>query len=598
MVFRSRPRTLCAIALLCGLIFFSGCSERSGAPLPSAMATDPIPLQLAAFAHLYGIVRWFHPSDQAFEADWNHLAIEGVQSIIHMPEGQPLDVLLEDVFSRVAPTLRVFPTGQLDGIPSTLRKPEDASQVHMLQWEHIGLGTEHSPNLGGIYSSHRRHLSDVISHDTVDPRNPLRIDLPASISAWCATALYADSHGTFPQVETSPARVPASTSEIVEYAPMLADAIVVWNVIQHFYPYFDLLDCDWDRVLIETLSNIIAHQADYSLDDLKADLLIPLRDGHASLRSGMPIGPRAIPDLAISQVDGNIVIAASAGSAREQGLLPGMRIQRIDDLPVESAVSKTRARFSGGEHRVEALALFYLLVGDLDSTLELVAETTQGQYETFTLSRTRRTPLINHSFDPVEELEPGVVYVDVTRASEEDLSLARQQAQNAETIIVDARGYPRNRFWARWLLPSETSSMRLRIPVIRAPYHRHIDYKETTMHIAPVDEAAIDSHFVFLINPLTLSAGEHQLSYFKEAGIGTFIGTPSAGANGDINRLTLPSGGTFTWTGMVAEWTDGTTFHGVGIQPDLFVVPTLEGIRQEWDEWIQAAWSLVRAGDV
>ena len=36
---------------------------------------------VAAFARLYGVVRFFYPSDAAATADWNHLAIDGVARV-------------------------------------------------------------------------------------------------------------------------------------------------------------------------------------------------------------------------------------------------------------------------------------------------------------------------------------------------------------------------------------------------------------------------------------------------------------------------------------------------------------------------------------
>ena len=99
---------------------------------------------------------------------------------------------------------------------------------------------------------------------------------------------------------------------------------------------------------------------------------------------------------------------------------------------------------------------------------------------------------------------------------------------------------------------------------------------------------------VFLINADAFSAGEHQLGYFVNAGLGTFVGTPTAGCNGNINRIALPSGGAFGWTGMRAEWADGNRFHNVGIHPDLWVEPTRAGIADGRDEQLEAGLDVLR----
>src|SRR5437763_7443924 len=48
---------------------------------PARAVTDAGLRNLTAFGRLYGIVRFFHPSDEAAAADWNSFAIDGVRRI-------------------------------------------------------------------------------------------------------------------------------------------------------------------------------------------------------------------------------------------------------------------------------------------------------------------------------------------------------------------------------------------------------------------------------------------------------------------------------------------------------------------------------------
>jgi hypothetical protein len=76
---------------------------------------------LHAFARLYGIVRWFHPSDAAATADWDRLAIEGTRRVIDAKDRDALRTRLSELFGSIAPTMRIIDTearGQF---------PEDAS---------------------------------------------------------------------------------------------------------------------------------------------------------------------------------------------------------------------------------------------------------------------------------------------------------------------------------------------------------------------------------------------------------------------------------------------------------------------------------------
>ena len=55
-------------------------------------APPPPPREIenvAAFARLYGVVRFFYPSDAAAELDWNRFAVHGVGRVRAARRGQP-----------------------------------------------------------------------------------------------------------------------------------------------------------------------------------------------------------------------------------------------------------------------------------------------------------------------------------------------------------------------------------------------------------------------------------------------------------------------------------------------------------------------------
>jgi C-terminal processing protease CtpA/Prc len=105
---------------------------------------------LTAFARLFGYVRYFHPSDQAAGADWEALALAGVQAAEPAPSPEELARILEDLFRPVAPTVRVYPTtGPRPALPAELAASAGGETVH---WEHQGVQVSAQPN---IYKSER-----------------------------------------------------------------------------------------------------------------------------------------------------------------------------------------------------------------------------------------------------------------------------------------------------------------------------------------------------------------------------------------------------------------------------------------------------------
>jgi C-terminal processing protease CtpA/Prc len=98
-----------------------------------------------------------------------------------------------------------------------------------------------------------------------------------------------------------------------------------------------------------------------------------------------------------------------------------------------------------------------------------------------------------------------------------------------------------------------------------------------------------------LINEATLSQAEHT-GLFLEAANGTrFVGSPTAGANGDVTNLVVPGGILVWFSGHDVRHADGRQLQRVGLQPDVPVRPTIAGIRAGRDEVLEKAAALLKS---
>ena len=552
---------------------------------------------LVALARLYGVLRWFHPSDEAATADWDLAAQQGVLLVRDAGSPEELAETLQTHFAGVAPTLRVFPSASPVAQSPELAHPEGATRVSVMSYRHTGLATAYSAKLGGIYTSYRQSTS--LARATQDPKAPLHVDLGAGIEAWVATALFADPSGTFPHSSHSTPAFSGSkpTDPVTE---QLADAAVVWSLMAHFYPYFEVVEEDWDQVLATTIRHILEAGGGYTNDDMERDLIVPLEDGHASIRTASAWNSPAIPGLALGWVENRVVVLACDGDAQDSGIRPGDAIISIDGTAALAVLQEGMSSASGSTQRRRYVGLFYLLLGEKSTTVNLVIESRDSRRRSVTLTRTQSTPLSLHALDPVTEIEPGILYIDVTRATTGSLQGARRKMQTARGILVDARGYPSDRGWVDSFLAEAIPSMTLRTPIATLPFQEALSFQDVTTQSRPLGPLSTDAEIVFLIDASAISAAEHQLSYFARAGIGTFVGTSTAGANGNINVLLLPSGNRVAWTGMIAEWPDGSLFHTVGIHPDVVVERTRKGLAESRDEQLEAGLRILeeRLGEI
>ena len=69
----------------------------------------------------------------------------------------------------------------------------------------------------------------------------------------------------------------------------------------------------------------------------------------------------------------------------------------------------------------------------------------------------------------------------------------------------------------------------------------------------------------------------------------TVMGQASAATNGNITYASLPGGFYQMFTGMRILDPDGAVFHGIGIQPDIEVLPTAADFAAGRDPELEAA---------
>ena len=100
-----------------------------------------------------------------------------------------------------------------------------------------------------------------------------------------------------------------------------------------------------------------------------------------------------------------------------------------------------------------------------------------------------------------------------------------------------------------------------------------------------------------LIDERTVSQAEHTGLFLKAANGTTWIGSPTAGANGEITSLAVPGGITVGFTGQSVRHPDGRQLQRVGLAPDVEATPTLRGIREGRDEVLDRALEYLRGAE-
>lgn len=546
---------------------------------------------LTAFARLFGYVRHFHPSDQAAAAKWDVVAVDGVRAIESAANPAELASKLRAIFEPLAPTVQIYVTGHP---PATDRLPRvgDRDDVQVVFWRHTGFGQKGNQ----LYHSDRVRKDPPrgnVPKGLHDPRQPFEIDLGGGISARIPLAVFADASGTLPKSDAQPAP-PLMKFSGDDRAARLADVVLLWNVLQHFYPYFDVVKTDWPAVLPKALSSAATDSDEMAFLHTLRTMMSELQDGHGQVFHPGETRGWSFP-LLFGWVENELVVTRVADESL--GIHPGDVVVRIDGKDAKQLFAEVQRLEPGATPQFKRWgALQRLRSGGKDSAVTLELKTGAGEPRSVIVRRNKQMDAVDEVRPPkISELEPGIFYVDLSRVTDADFNGALAQLAAARGVIFDLRGYPRpgTGFLAH-LINVPIQSARWNVPIITRPDHAIDDYDTSGRWDIRPQAPRLRGKLVFLTDGRAISYAESIMGIIEAYKIAEIVGEPTAGTNGNINPLDLPGGYRVIWTGMRVLKHDGSQHHGVGIRPTVRVSPTLRAIREKRDEQLEAAIGIVK----
>lgn len=419
------------------------------------------------------------------------------------------------------------------------------------------------------------------------------VDLGDGLEARVPIALWSRNGHTLPIGD--PAALKAALEQVhatlEDSNARLADLIVAWSVFDQFYPYFDVVSVDWQAVLDRTLRDGLddASGADHRVTLRR--LVAALEDGHG--RVDVPGAPEASLPLGLAWAEGSIVVTESS----VPGVSRGDVIVAIDGVSASDALDAEMALYSGSVQWRRAKALRSLGERPAGEPIALRVARPGESLEVSVLAGTPPERL--YSQPAIAMLGDGVWYVDLTRAWSKDIEPMIETLAKAQGVIFDLRGYPAGPdVLLRHLLVTSESDRWMHTaevvrPALTDAQRMRLSWLSDGWDQVPADPR-IGRNIVFLTDGRAISYAEAVLGYAEALNI-DIVGSPTAGANGDIRRVGLPTGSVVTFTGLKVTRHDGTRFHLEGIRPTVPVEPTVDGIRAGQDEVLAAAVALVRA---
>lgn len=373
----------------------------------------------------------------------------------------------------------------------------------------------------------------------------------------------------------------------------LGDTIIVWNVLQHFYPYFDVVKVDWNQELINTLKKTLKDKNNEDFLVTLKVLVEKLQDGHGnvSFYDYQKEQPLLFPFF-VTWAENQVIITNSQTGNLKKGDI----ILSIDGKKAEDILIDSEKLISGSKQWKRFNSLRQFSMGDKNkkSKIEIKRDN-----EIFFLTLERNLPSYtrNNEFKRknIEKLDNNIYYVDLDAAKIKELEEKIEEFSNAKGIIFDLRGYPEEtEDIITHLINKPVMSAIWNIPQIIYPDQENIVGFNTKgrWNLKP-KSPRFNGKIVFLIDGRTISQAESFMGIIENYKLAEIIGETTAGANGNVNKITLPGNFNISWTGMKVLKHDKSQHHLIGIKPTIPLKRTIKGIKEGKDELFDKAIELI-----
>jgi C-terminal processing protease CtpA/Prc len=434
-----------------------------------------------------------------------------------------------------------------------------------------------------------------------DAAAAIRIDLGDGYAAQIRSMTY-DSGGQ------APTPVPIADAKYEEMkAPdlpyRLLAAFRIWSVIHYFYPYKHLIG-DWDAVLHDFIPRFEeANDADAYVGAV-LEMTSHVYDGHTGVGPLPAIAhffPPATLPFQIRRVENAFAVIDKYDANAPVSI--GDVVVSVDGEPIDARIQRLwkYATASTEEARLNRIAQ-NALRGPAGTTAQLGIRGKDGATRVVAVPRITKFDFPEPKDAPYRVLDGNIGYVDLRRLTNAQVDAMFDALMQTKALILDMRGYPRGTAWSiapRINTRNAVYGASFRGALVEGAESPALQTSRGYWFDQPLPKRTkplYTGKVVVLIDSRAISQAEHSCLFFEQAAGATFVGSPTAGANGDVTNFWLPGGLLVRFSGHDVRHADGRQLQRVGIQPDIKVEPTIAGLQAGKDEVLDRAIAYVNGG--
>lgn len=396
------------------------------------------------------------------------------------------------------------------------------------------------------------------------------IEIAEGVYTHIPLALYGDKANTYPPADNNlPNPIqPISKDEVSEQNLMLADLIVTWNVIKYFHPYLTDEVEDWDKCLSTAMDEAMTCEH-YSLDPLRR-MMANLNDAHFITDSPLEKKEYDFLPLRVRKEHDKIIVTHSLDSL----IQPDDEIVQVGDTRAIEQYEECEKLVSGSpQYKTYIAERIWLRQYDPTPKIHLLRNGERLSVKTNSIHRQEffSRLLLKSDIKKSRWISPDTLYINTASTSLSEIKSLLASRKKEQTVLIDIRDY--SNFVLMDILPYIADKGYLRQPkagisqVPKVYLPQSISIKDT---LESIKNPSLLCNNIFITGPMNYSHDEEALDYALYCGIAKTAGEATAGCNGRINRISLPSGGSVTFTGTKVFSNLGKDgyYYGKGIPVD------------------------------
>lgn len=365
-------------------------------------------------------------------------------------------------------------------------------------------------------------------------------------------------------------------------AVRVADITVRWNIVRHFYPYYEEDRLDWDNQLERYMQKAVQMAGVNTFEslvewyDTLCRFMNPVKDGHMFVRRDMNVSgimstylPEFYAEAETKVVNDTLLVRMGTDGRQPWRILNAVNGQQASERlrycrQITNAATEV--------HRDKMAAEKMLSSAEYGTPFIIQTVDASGQTHEDTLyAQSQNIKNAEKEKQPVRKLENGILYVDATSRELNEKLFLSALTPDVRGLCFDLRGLPTYQFEdiLAHLIAADAKAPATEVAINNFPYQQNVTWRIDSETLK-TRQPHIALPATFLCDGATVSWGETILMMVRHYKLGKIAGQTTAGTTGDMTQFLLPLF-PFSMTGMLMRCMDGEPHHAIGIKPDIII---------------------------